>query len=337
MRNRTLIVPALALGAALLSTAGGRAAQSFNIAPIDVPCSTCGISGIMPMTTASGINPSGDVVGTYKDPLGGQHGFLRRDGQFTSIDVPGALAGVSGTLPTAAKGISPSGDVVGQYIVPASGAPIGSPAYCPAAGSVACIKGFLLRNGKFSTVLFPGHPGAIPQRITPDGDIYGCYHDYDLMMSMFGFVRTRFAYDSLAAGGGELADSTQSVPMSMNNGATPGGRTIIGLWTDMMTNHTHGYVVKDGVFQSYDVPGVVKSTAIWDINPSGDFVGTYVDSVGQHAFVQLADGSTPTTLNLEVAVAMAAFGINPSGVIVGQYSDATKRVHGFAAVPAINE
>jgi hypothetical protein len=31
------------------------------------------------------------------------------------------------------------------------------------------IQGFLLHHGTFSTVLFPGHPGAIPQRITPTG------------------------------------------------------------------------------------------------------------------------------------------------------------------------
>jgi len=202
---------------------------------------------------------------------------------------------------------------------------------------VACTKGFLYRNGKFSTVLVPGHPGAIPQRITPDGDIYGCYHDYNTMGSMFGFVRTRFGYDSLAAGGGELIDPTQSVPASMNNGATPGARTIVGLWTDMMATpvHTHGYVVQAGAFQSYDVPGPgVKSTAIWDINPSGHFVGTYIDSFGQHGFLQPADGSAPTAINYPGAIGTSAFGINPDGVIVGQYTDTSRHVHGFIAAPA---
>jgi hypothetical protein len=30
------------------------------------------------------------------------------------------------------------------------------------------------------------HPGAIAQRITADGDIYGCVHDHDLGPSMYG-------------------------------------------------------------------------------------------------------------------------------------------------------
>lgn len=332
MRHKNLIVPALAIGAALFSTVGGRAAQSFVITALDVPCSTCA-GGIMPVTAASGINPAGDVVGMYRDAVGAQHGFVLRNGRLTGVDVPGALAGVSGTLPTAAKGINPSGDIVGQYIVPASTALPGSPAYCPAAGSPACIKGFLYRNGRFSTVLFPGHPGAIPQRITPDGDIYGCYHDFDLMGSMFGFVRTRFGFESLAAGGGELANVLRSVPMSMNNGATPGAGTIVGLWTDMMAGHTHGYVVQDGAFQSYDVPGS-KSTSIWDINPAGDFVGAYIDSLGQHGFVQPANGSAPGSIDYPGAIATAAFGINPEGVIVGQYTDTAKHVHGFVAALA---
>jgi len=335
MRNTKLIVPALVIGAALLSSVGGRAAQSLVISALDVPCSACP-GGIALMTSASGINPAGDIVGTYKDAVGGQHGFLLRDGRLTTIDVPGALAGVGGRLPTMARGIGPSGDIVGSYTAPVSAALPDSPAYCPAAGSPACIKGFLYRKGTFSTVLFPHHPGAFAQRLTPDGDIYGCYHDFDLMGSMFGAVRTRFGYDTLAAAGGELADPAISVPASMNNGATPGGNTVVGLWTDLTVGHTHGFVVQDGVFQSYDVPGS-KATSTWDINPAGDFVGTYVDSVGQHGFRQLRDGSAPISIEPAGAIASAAWGINPSGVIVGQYTDTAKHVHGFVAMPAASE
>src|SRR5437667_7208089 len=118
-------------------------------------------------TAAGGINPAGDIVGVYTDAVGMQHGFLLSRGQFTTIDVPGTLAGVAGTLPTVARGISPSGEIVGQYTAPVSSAPWGSPAYCPATGSPACIKGFLYSHGRFTTVLVPDHPGAIPERTMP--------------------------------------------------------------------------------------------------------------------------------------------------------------------------
>jgi len=333
--------PILCLVSGLFLLAGQSFAQQFNYTSIDVPCSpappTKCVGGIAKQTVASGINPAGDIVGSYLDGVGKQHGFLLSDGQFTTIDVPGELAGAAGTLPTSANGINPGGTIVGNYTVPVSSAPEDSPAYCPAA-SAACIKGFVYRHGKFSTVLFPGHPGAVPQRITPDGDIYGCLHDFDLMGSMFGAAWTGFGDVSLTTGGGELADASQSMPMSMNNGAAPGGNVIVGLWNDMVTGSRHGFVVRDGAFQSYDVDNS-SLTAIWDMNPSQQFVGTYVDkNTGRrHGFLQLPDGSAPINVdfpppNPTLFFPTIAFGINPDGVIVGQYS-AGGRIHGFVAVP----
>jgi hypothetical protein len=181
---------------------------------------------------------------------------------YVTVDVPGSLIGLSGVLPTSLRGINPAGDIVGFYLAPA-----GSSADCTLVGSPPCIKGFLLRRGKFSTVLFPGHQGSIPQRITPTGDIYGCYHDQDLMGSMFGFTRTPSA--TFAA---------TDVPASMNNGATPDGSTVVGLYSDlkMMPPPTHAYVIQNGTFQSFDVPGS-KFTAAWDINPGGNIVGEFRD------------------------------------------------------------
>jgi len=321
LKNRILV---LMSGVLLLAARG--VAQNFNFTTIDVPCSACP-GGIALQTSASGINPAGDIVGFFNDQNGKVHGFLRSGGQFTTIDVPGALA-------TSANGISPSGDIVGNYTVPVSSAPPGSPNYCPAA-SPACIKGFRYTHGQFLSLSFSGYPGAIPQRITPDGDIYGCVHKTDLGPSMFGSVWSRSGDVNLAAGGGQLADSTQSVSMSMNNGATPGGAVIVGLWTDM-DNHRHGFQVQNGVFQSLDVPGSLL-TAIWDINPSQQFVGVYIDGSGhRHGFLQLPDGSGPINVDFPGAASTVAFGINPEGVIVGQYL-ASGRTHGFMAVPAASQ
>lgn len=324
-------------------------AQSFNYFPIDVPCNSAPPfncpNGIAKRTAAGEINSAGDIVGVYTDGIGMQHGFLLRGGQFTTIDVPGSLVGVDGALPTTARAIGPSGDIVGQFTAPynppvSTGAPIDSAVYCPAIGSPACIKGFLYRRGRFSAVMFPGHPGAILGHITPDGSIYGCMHDYDLMDSMFsaGWIRDGDSVvpTSLTAGGGALSDPNQSYPNSMHGGATPDGNIVTGFYVDMTTNHTHGYVIQKGVLETYDVPGSTR-TVVWDINPGQQMVGTYSDSKGQHGFLQLSVGSAPITVDAPGAAPFNAVstviqGINPGGEMVGSYTDASGHTHGLLAI-----
>lgn len=65
------------------------------------------------ITRAYDINTNGDVVGFYRLNMNASspfHGFLYRDGAFTTIDVP--FTGVTGTR---AFGINPQGDIVGNY------------------------------------------------------------------------------------------------------------------------------------------------------------------------------------------------------------------------------
>src|SRR5262249_43845963 len=177
--------PILALVGCLLLLAGHTFAQQFTYGSVDVPCGaappTSCPGGIARTTIASGINPAGDIVGSYLDGVGKQHGFLWSGwqfttvvsggqqttivsgGQLTSIDVPGDLAGVAGTLPTSANGINPGGDIVGSYVAPfitggSDLAPQDSPAYFPAAGSYACIKGFHFCLGQVFPLLFPRPP-----------------------------------------------------------------------------------------------------------------------------------------------------------------------------------
>ena len=64
--------------------------ESFKFVTIDVPNAT--------FTIPAGIGPSGDIVGIYGDASFNEHGFLLSHGNFTTIDVPGALIGASGIL-----------------------------------------------------------------------------------------------------------------------------------------------------------------------------------------------------------------------------------------------
>jgi hypothetical protein len=285
-------------------------AQAYNYASIDYPNAI--------RTRTFGISPGGVIVGDYRDSSGTLHGFLVAGERYVTVDVPGALIGLTGVLPTRLQGINPAGDIVGFYF-----APPGSSADCKLAATPPCQKGFLLHRGTFSTVLFPGHEGSIPQRITPTGNIYGCYHDLDYMGSMFGFTRT-------ASGTFTSID----VPASMHTGATPDGSTVVGLYADltMMPPVAHGYVIQDGKLQSFDVPGS-KFTQAWDINPSGSIVGEFQDLTGAfHGFLRTADRYT--SIDFPAAIGTHAFGINPGGAIVGTYTDTNKVTHGFLAVPA---
>src|SRR5881296_2577000 len=80
---------------ALLAHAAAHSAPVYTYTRIAYPSATA--------TTAWGINAGGD----YVDPAGVRHGFLIRNGEFTTIDFPNAL--------TSARGIGPGGNIVGIY------------------------------------------------------------------------------------------------------------------------------------------------------------------------------------------------------------------------------
>ncbi len=282
------------LGVVLLLVGAVHADPPFHFSSIDYPGAV--------LTNAQGISPGGDIVGFYTDTLGKQHGFLLSNGNFSSVDFPGA------TL-TNARGISPDGDIVGSYSTSVGTQP------------PPTIHGFLLSQGTYSTVQFPAGPSGVPhgtiaQRIMPNGDILGCLHDTDLMSTMYGFMRTAAGYTSL------------SVQASMNNGATPDGNHIVGLYTDMMTSLNHGYTIDYGTFTPFDVPGGNLTNA-WDINPQGEIVGVFRDTTGKfHGFLRSNKGDY-SAINFPGATATRAFGIDPASEIVGAYVDTAGKTHGF--------
>lgn len=312
--------------------------SNFTFASVDVP-EAAG-------TIATGINAHRAIVGIYYDSAGNSHGFLLKNGSYSTVDVPGSIVGVSGLLQTEANGINAAGDIVGDivgdYYAP-PGAP-GAPA-CTAqtpAFSPQCRRGFLLHNGQFSDVLVPGKFGSIPNAISPDGTIYSCDHNDDYFQSMVGFARSgsdNYSYITLNAGGGELKNPKQQVLGSMNNGATPDGSIIIGLYVDPpnSSGQYRGYIVHDGKFHPYNVPGST-ATQIWGINPAADFVGLYDDTNGnEHGFLQRWGEDAPLTIDVPSgppfnATLTDAFAINHREEIVGLYIDTAGTYHGYVAV-----
>jgi uncharacterized membrane protein len=122
---------------------------------IDVP----GAAG----TGAWGINDNGEIVGGYQGTDGKSHVYLLREGQFTTIDFPGAVD----TAPTGDKGgINFRGDIVSYYC-----------AFEPCSLDNDSEHGFLLSNGEFTTIDFPGGHATAGFGINARGDIVGPYND----------------------------------------------------------------------------------------------------------------------------------------------------------------
>ena len=290
------VAPAAArptLSPVLLDRAESGLEKALDFTTIDVPGAV--------FTSASGINARGDIVGSYSDASGRSHGYVLRNGEFTTIDFPDAAGAV--VAGTGAGGIGPSGEIVGTYTV------VGEPA--------VNVHGYLLtKQGEFVAVNYPGHTNTIAQRILPDGTILGCRHDDNTMKSMKGIMVSREGYSETEAFA------------SMHNGATPDRRHIVGLYTNMEAgNRGEGYRIDDGVFTSLLAPGSTF-TAAWDINPAGQIVGVYRNATGRHGFVLTDEGYV--TIDFPGATETRAFGINSRGDVVGRYV-AGGVTHGYLA------
>jgi len=256
--------------------------------PIEVP----GAIG----TRAFGINPRGDIVGSFTDAAG-THGYVLRIGVFTQIDYPGAAT-------TEAWGINARGDVIGRYT----------------RAGVPGIRGFLLQSGHYTDISIGNHLVTLPTKIGASGEIVGCFHDTNGSVDMYGYVQrgndvSVFRLPSTVAPLGSSA---------MHNGIVPGGGLIVGL-TLPAPGQSHGYIIDGDTFSYLDVPGST-ATAAWDVNPRGVIVGNYGASGRTHGFYY-NDGDF-VTLDVPGSTLTVARGINPRGDIVGVYNTATG-AHGF--------
>src|SRR5439155_356427 len=120
--------------------------------------------------------------------------------------------------------------------------------------------GFMRTNkGAFVAVDDPGHINTVAEHILPDGTILGCRHDVDQMNTMRGII---------VSTNGSIAELDMNG--SMENGATPDHRRVVGLYYPDMAapNHQEGFLIDDGEFRQLHVPGSVATQA-WDMNPTG--------------------------------------------------------------------
>jgi probable HAF family extracellular repeat protein len=78
------------------------------------------------------------------------------------------------------------------------------------------------------------------------------------------------------------------------------------------------------------VPGA-RSTSAQGINDAGQIVGFFIDSTGNHGF--LDTGGSFTTIDVPGTSFTIANGINDAGQIVGTFESSFAVEHGFLATP----
>jgi uncharacterized membrane protein len=185
-----------------------------NFTTIDVP----GASD----TFANGINPKGDIVGTYFQSCFpcSTHGFLLSNGVFTTIDFPGALSNtvIVGTL---LNGINAEGDIVGYY----ASVKIGS--------IDVHTHGFLLSKGVFTTIDFPLGGDTQARGINLEGDIVGTY-GFSGLPVIHGFLLSKGVFTTIDLPGALL----QTIPSGIN----PGG-DIVGTYSLSVNLVQHGFLL----------------------------------------------------------------------------------------------
>lgn len=211
-------------------------------------------------TEVEGMNGLGDIVGDYFDTAGVDHGFLLRDGSFSTIDFPNSVANV-------AEQINDRGEIVGTYE--------------NADGSV---HGYRFDGDEFTTIDDPNAPVLNGPNNTPitktdilsindHGVIAGFSHDDSGFRQSFLLSHGEFNYIVVPASPGETT-------IRQTNDAGD----VIGSFVDI-NGTSHGFLLSNGEFSTVDIAGAAETSAL-GINSSGEIVGVSLDKTGAlHGFL----------------------------------------------------
>jgi uncharacterized membrane protein len=221
---------------------------------------------------AYGINDSGEVTGVYAPsgvPAGVYDGFVLKGSKLTQVIAP--FPGNCVTLP---MGINDAGTVIGQYqtntdctsdhgwaevgftwsngvftLIPGPAGSIdAAPWAINSTGAMVGVAlnatetaaiGWLLQNGVYTTINYPGAPFTVPTAINDNGDIVGyyCAGTYD-DCNNFASPYIGFLY----SGGTYTSFSVPGVPWSYPSGINNKG-VIVGSYEDT-NNFWHGFLIQ---------------------------------------------------------------------------------------------
>lgn len=194
---------------------------------------------------ATGINTSGQIVGSYSDVGGTVHGFLFSGGVVTNVDDPNASAGSTNPYD-----LNDAGEIVGYYI-----------------DSVNVTHGFSTPDGiNFITIDCPGATSTIATGVNTSGDISGQYTDAFLITH--GFLLKAGVFTTL-----DFPLATFTVALGIND-----SDEIAGYFVDK-NNGEHGFIYSANRFAQVDVAGA-KYTQLTRIKNNGRITGDYADNIG---------------------------------------------------------
>lgn len=225
-----------------------------NLMLIDFPGSLASSTGV------SGMNSRGDIVGSYTDTAFVTHGFLLRDGSFSTIDFPNAIF-------NSATGINDRGEIVGLYDSADGG-----------------VHGYLFDGHEFTTIDDPNAPVIIGPNNTPitktdifsinnHGVMAGVSHN-DSFTFFQSFLLSHGEFDYIAVPGFPGGTRLQQTNDALD---------AIGSLTDNNTFAIHGLLLRHGEFSIVDPPGAAF-TSLTGINSAGEIVGFDLDNTGTFHF-----------------------------------------------------
>ncbi|MGH9258178.1 MAG: hypothetical protein ACRD3C_26755 [Vicinamibacterales bacterium] len=285
--------------------------KNLKFASIEVPDSS--------ITEARGINSLGETVGFWQDEAGRGHGFLLSGGVYRSIDIPDAVL-------TVASDINDAGDIVGTYHEPAGPGELFGDSH-----------GFLLSaaDGQLTTITFPGQQVTWVTGINNHGQIVGGYSRWngDQVLGVHGFILAEGTFTRIDF---PVPETPAHVPVTyairINNAGD-----IVGGYNDDIYQTRRGFVLRDGLYTTFDVPGS-GFTDLYAANNAGAIAGEYLDIDGQvygflfspdRGFHRLAGTGNPK----ERITSLVPFGLNDSGQIAGSGVTASGSLNGFVAEP----
>jgi uncharacterized membrane protein len=279
-------------------------------------------------THARAINNNGDMVGEWLDQAGVWNSFLFSGGTFQTINVPGALS-------TSANDINDAGTIVGSYtrgpatlLRDATGQQV----------LVCCASYGFVRtsDGQFLTVDYPTTQSEVPTTwlfgLNDSGQIVGGYNDFELAIpntSSHGIHS--FTFDGVTFTPIDFPFPTERlhIPVTYASDINNAGEIVGGYNDDTETQNRHGFVLKQAVYTTFDMPGT-SFTDLFGINNVGQIVGESL-SCASHAFFfdpkrGFACVSGTPVGNPRVMPSLA-FGLNDASEFVGALTGSSRMAY----------
>ncbi len=211
------------------------------------------------------INSAGFSAGGYCLPgatvcgnLFGEHGYTYdyHTGAITTIDYPGAAT-------TVAYGVSDAGVIVGGFCDQGTSG-------CPLDLFLGASHGFMVNNGVFTQLDFPGADETTAFAINSAGTIAGTYEINGTTTTVHAFIYESGQYTDINYPGANWSEA---------QGINDRG-VVVGYYQDANLV-VYGFMYSQGQFAQIAVMG--NSTAVTNINDHNDLVGTWTNSQGHNS------------------------------------------------------